>query len=136
MTTQSLISAQSVGTSTNIGNNKFSINPVTLAAGTTAFVINAQLTTPSTTTALQDKGQALRVWYTTTIRTVTAANAPFTLGQTARYVDIRPGQVAGLAFSIDSTLEPKTGSLLHCWCDVPAFTVAHTLSVDVVELPS
>lgn len=134
MTTQSLIAAQSFGTSTNVGNNKFSIAPATLAAATSAFVINAQITAPAT--GFAGHGTVVRVWYTTTMRTVTAANAPLTLAATARYLDIACPDGASLVVSKDSALEPKTGSSLHVWVEAPPCALAHTLAVDVVEVPS
>lgn len=146
MTTQSLISGQSIGTGTNIGNNKFSIAPVTLADTTSAFIINVQLTEGSTGTSLHSKSNEVTVWYTTTMRTVTAANAPRVLAQTARFVTIRPptgnligstlNEVVAGVVSKDSSLEPKTGVKLHVWVDAPTYTVAMTLDVDVVEVPS
>ena len=132
MTTQSAISGQSFGTSTNVGNNKFSINPLTLSASTTAYVVNVQVTNGTAGGAPQ---QEIRVWYTTTMRTVTAANAPSYLSATARYVDVRLSvKTADLRIK-DSSLEPVTGSYFHCWVDAPTLDVAATLSVDLVELP-
>lgn len=137
MTTQSAIAAQSFGTSTNIGNGKFSISPLTLGAGTTAFVINVQVTPGA---GPVDPNAEVRVWYTTTMRTVSAADAPYKLGQTARYVDKRVGAgTNGIQVSVpsskDSALEPVTGSKLHVWVDAPKLETAAVLDVDVVELP-
>lgn len=136
MTTQSAISSQSFGTSTNIGNGKFSISPLSLDAGTTAYVVNVQVT-PGAGPA--DQLAVIRVWYTTTMRTVTSANAPYTLAETARYVDCKvgnPNPTVSVAVSKDSQLETKTGTYFHCWADVPKLDTAAALSVDVVELPS
>ena len=133
MTTQSCISGQSIGTSTNVGNNLFSIAPKTFAATTTAYVVNAQVTNGSTKG--QDKGNVIRVWYTSTMRTVTNTDAPTKLGLTARYVDVRPQSSASLIRIVDSSLEPITGSKFHCWVDTPNLTEACTLDVDLVELP-
>ena len=131
MTTQSAISAQSFGTSTNKGNALFSINPLTIAGTTTAYVVNAQVTNGIAGGAPQ---QEVRVWYTTTMRTVTAANAPSQLGATARYVDVRlSNETAGVRIK-DSSLEPATGTKFHCWVDAPTLNVAATLSVDLVEI--
>ena len=131
MTTQSAISGQSFGTSTNIGNDKFSINPLTLGAGTTAYCVNVQVTAG---TAGQGSQIEVRVWYTTTMRTVTAANAPIQLKTTARYVDIRLNNGSGLITIKDSALEPATGSKFHCWVEAPKLDVAATLDVDLVEI--
>lgn len=136
MTTQSAISGQSFGTSTNIGEGKFSITPLTLADITTAYVVNVQVTNGAGITGLDGNPQTLRVWYTTTMRTVTAANAPVQLRQTAHYVDILcRGKTAEVQIR-DSMLEPKTGAKFHCWVDAPSLTNAATLDVDVVEVPS
>lgn len=132
MTTQSAISSQSIGTSTNVGDGKFSINPLTLAGTTTAYVVNVQWTNG---TGVFPKRDTVVVWYTTTMRTVTAADAPQKLAQTARFVEIRPAQGSGLIAIKDSSLEPVTGSKFHCWVSVPNLTVAATLDVDLVELP-
>lgn len=140
MTTQSLISGQSFGTSTNVGPGKFSISAATLAAATTAYIINVQVTPGA---GPVDRNAVIRVWYTTTMRTVTAGNAPYTLGPTARFVDCPIGNVnaatgfqVSVAVSRDSSLEPKTGDSLHVWCDAPTLSTAAVLSVDVVEVPS
>ncbi len=132
-TTQSAISAQSFGTSTNIGDNKFSINPLTLGIGTTAYVVNVQVTTGSVSSV--DKNQKVRVWYTTTMRTVTAANAPTQLGMTAHFVDVRPHPTPLLVRILDSDAEVVTGRNFHCWVSAPTLPTTATLSVDVTELP-
>lgn len=132
MTTQSAISGQSFGTSTNIGNGKFSISPLTLAATTTAFVVNAQWTNGA---GPLDPNARVKVWYTTTMRTVTSGTAVQKLGQTARFVELFPAQNSSELTIKDSTLEPVTGSKLHVWVDAPTLPTAATLSVDVVELP-
>lgn len=132
MATQSAISAQSFGTSTNVGDNLFSINPLTLSTATTAFVVNAQVTTGALRT---DKGNTIRVWYTTTMRTVTAANAPIQLGATAHFVDVRIHETPALIRIVDSDLEPATGLKFHCWVSAPNQPAAGTLSVDVIEYP-
>jgi hypothetical protein len=137
LTTQSLISGQSFGTSTNIGNGKFSINPVTLADATTGYIINVQVTPGA---GPVDPNAYVRIWYTTTMRTVTAANAPYTLCDTSRYVDKLIGQSGQVRVSVagskDSSFEVKTGNKLHCWVDAPKLETAASLTVDVVELPS
>lgn len=132
MTTQSAISGQSFGTSTNVGNGKFSINPLTLAGTTTAYVVNMQITAGAGPFGPQ---QDVRVYYTTTMRTVTAANAPEQLGPTARYVELRIPQGASRVTIRDSALEPVTGSKFHCWVDAPTLPTAASLTVDLVELP-
>lgn len=131
MTSQSAISAQSFGTGSNIGNGKFSINPLTVAAGAAAYVVTVQVTSGAGPCDRQDE---VRIWYTTTIRTVSATDAPQKLAQTARYVDIRMPEYSSQIVIKDSTLEPVTGTLFHCWVDAPKLQTAATLSVDLIEL--
>lgn len=130
MTTTTVINAQSFGTSTNVGNDKFSISPVTLAAPTTAFVVavRANNTAPNP----HDPKQVVRVHYTTTTFTVAQADAPLQLGPTNRYVDVQLNRPVAIR---DSSLEPVTGSKFHCWVDAPNLSVAATLDVVLVELP-
>ena len=132
MTTQAALSGQSFGTGANIGNNKFSIAPLTLAGTTTTYVVNVQVTTGA---GPVHADLEVRVWYTTTMRTVTGSDAPVKLGQTARYVDIRIPKHSSTIAIKDSTLEPVTGSKFHCWVDAPTLQTAATLDIDVVELP-
>lgn len=136
MTTQTAISAQSFGTGSNVGNNKFSIAPLTLASGTTAFIVNVQVTNGTGASGNSGQPVDVRVWYTTTVRTVTAGNAPLTLGATARYIDTKIMGGTAAVYSKDSSLEPKTGASFHCWVDAPNLSVAATLDVVLVELPS
>lgn len=132
MTTQSCISGQSIGTSTNKGNGVFSISPKTLASTTTAYVVSVQLTNGA---GPVETNQCVVVYYTTTMRTVTSGNAPAYLGQTARSITLRPASNnSGIAIA-DSALEPVTGSKFHLWVNAPTFDVAGTLDVDLVELP-
>lgn len=132
MTTQVAINGQSVGTGSNVGDNKFSISPLTIGGTTTAYVVNIKLVNGA---AGYDRNQVIRVWHTTTTQTVSATDAPKHLNQTARYVDIRPGQDSAAVQIVDSDLEPVTGANFHCWCTVPKYSVAATLTVTLVELP-
>lgn len=132
MTTQACIAAQSVGTSTNFGNGILSINPLTIGGTTTAYVVNVQLANGA---GPVDPNQMITIRYTTTMRTVTAANAPVQLAQTQHTITIRPSPNASVTQIVDSALEPVTGSKFHLWADVPAYPLAGTLTVDLVELP-
>lgn len=132
MTTTTVISGQTFGTSTNVGNAKFSIAPVTLQASTTAYVVQLKWTAGA---SIENRGSRIVVWYTTTAATVTAGNAPTQLNQTARYVDlVAPQSAAGVQIR-DSSLEPVTGNKFHCWVEAPNLSVAATLDVVLVELP-
>lgn len=130
MTTTTVINAQSFGTGSNVGNGKFSQNPVTLQVTTTAFVVSAEMATGNN--GQLDPKTKIRVWYTTTTRTVTAADAPSKLGQTAHYVDVTIDRPVAIR---DSMLEPVTGNLFHVWVDAPVLGVAGTITVVLVELP-
>lgn len=132
MTTTSVITAQSFGTLTNVGDNKLSIAPVALQSGSTAFVVNVQVTTGA---ADGNPEQEVRVWYTTSPRTFTAANAPISLAPTARYVDIRPSSRGSTILTRDSSLEPVTGASFYCWVSLPRMNAAAILDVSLVELP-
>lgn len=132
MTTQTAINAQSFGTSTNIGDDKFSANPLTLGAATSAYVVNVKIigTAPEPNTEV-------RVWYTTCFETTTAANAPRQLGATARYIDTKMNQDGTTSFTSkkDSALEPVTGGFFNCWVSAPKLSAAATITVTLVELP-
>jgi hypothetical protein len=133
MTTQTAISAQSFGTSTNIGNGKFSISPLTLAASTTAYVVNVKIIA-----AAPEPNVEVRVWYTTIFESTSAGNAVAQLGGTARYVDTKlssDGATTSFTVKKDSMLEPITGGFFNCWVDAPKLSAAATITVTLVELP-
>lgn len=130
-----LINAQSIGTSTNVGNNKFSINPVTLQASTTAYYLDCKLANGATAGDM-DKGNTTFVRYANTAYTVTAAEAPHTLAQVSRYVKVVPRDGASKEVIAQSSLEPAAGGTdILCWVDAPTFPVAGALTVTLVELP-
>lgn len=130
MTTQTAISAQAFGTSTNVGNGKFSISPLTFAGTTTAFVVSVLVDLADNEPF--SKTTKLRVWYTSTYATVTAGDAVSKLGQTARYVDVVLDRPIAI---VDSSLEPLTGTKFHCWVDAPTQVGAGAVTVTLVELP-
>lgn len=134
MTSTAVINAQSYGTSTNKGNSLFTPNATTLQTGTTAFVVSVKLANSATSQDI-DKNQKVRVWYTTTTYTVTAAEAPLTLARTARYVDCWPRDGVSKESITDSSLEPVTGANFMCWVDAPTMSAAGSLTVTLVELP-
>lgn len=132
MTTQTAINAQSMGTGANIGNGKFSIAPLTLAATTTGYVVNAKLVNG---VGIVRRNQPTRIWYTTSLFVLTAAAALAQLQQTAHSLDIVPApDTAGTAIK-DGMLEPATGPYFYCWVDAPTFDIAAALTVTLVELP-
>lgn len=130
-----LINAQSVGTGSNKGDNLFSIAPVTLQATTTAFYLDVKLANGATAGDI-DANQKIVVYYSPTCYTVTAAEAPLTLAQTARYVALRPRPGASKEVINQSSLEPVgSGSDILCWVSSPAFPIAGALTVTLIELP-
>lgn len=132
MTTTAAINGQSFGTGSNIGNQKFSISPITLQAATTAYVVNVNWTAGA---SVEDRGSVVKVYYTTYHGTLTAQQAIDQLGQTARFVEILAPQRAGGIQLRDSTFEPVTGTKFYCWVEAPKLSVAATLTVTLVELP-
>jgi len=133
MTTQSILSGQSIGTGSNIGNGKFSIAPLTFGGTTTAYTVAVKLT--NGTTGGLDKAQTVRVWFASCYATLTAAQALVQLRQEASYVDIRPSpEVAGIAI-INSELMPVQGAKFYAWVDAPTYPTAGTLDVTLVESP-
>ena len=135
MTETILINAQAIGTSTNVGDNKFSINPVTLQSTTTAFYLDVKLANGATAGAI-DRNQKVVVYYSITSYTVTAGEAPFTLGETSRYVKLTPRDGASKEVIAQSSLEPAGGgSDILCWVSAPTFPVAGALTVTLIELP-
>lgn len=131
MTTTASISSQSIGTSTNIGEGKFP-QKITAVATTTAFVICPRITNGA---GDYNPASELVVWYSSSSYSVTAAQAAVQLRPTARFVSLKPSPKGSGVVIKDSTLEPLTGPYIYLWCDVPTFSVAATLDVNVVELP-
>lgn len=134
MTTTTVLNAQSFGTGANKGNGLFGASPTTFQATTTAFLVCAEVTAgagPTYSGAKQD----VRVYYTSSCRSLTAAQALARLGQTVRYVDLRVPDTGGVVQIKDSTLEPVTGQYFYFWVDAPSLLTAATLSVFLVELP-
>ena len=127
MTTQTAINAQSFGTSTNVGNDKFSITPLTFGGTTERYVVSVK--TVGAAGVLTPR--KLRVWFATTPYTVTAAAAPYHF-KNPRYVDV---EVNNGTVIVDSLVEECKGSKFHCWVDAPKLEVAATITVTLVELP-
>lgn len=134
MTTTLVTNAQSIGTSTNIGEDKF-VTKTTLQTGTTAFIVCGRVTNGSTG-ACGNQGLTLRIWYTTASFTYSANAAGIdALRQTARFVDIPLRNGTSKVALKDSSLEPVTGASVFVWCEVPTLTVAASLDINLVEVP-
>lgn len=132
MTTTTSLAAQSIGTSTNVGNSLFATK-VTLAATTVAVVITARVTNAATA-AITDARSQVIVRYALSPVSVAAAAAPALLSQNSRYVKVDGVATVSEDRAVDSEVQPATGQYLYFWCDVPPFNAAATLNVYVTEL--
>lgn len=131
MTTTASISSQSIGTSTNIGERLFP-QKVTANAATSAYLLGVRVTAGAGVTLTG----TVRVWFSSSSFSITAAQGAIYLRPTARYVDVPLNAVASSAVLIkDSTLEPLTGGYIYLWCEIPNLGTAATLDVNCVEVP-
>lgn len=131
MTSTTIINAQSFGTSTNVGNGKFSVSPTTVNAGTQQYAVAVSIANGA---GLQDANEEVRVWYATSQDTFTAANAVISLRSTARYVDLRPDPQTGIIRNRNSQIEAVLGQNFYCWVDAPGLPTAATITVKLLEL--
>lgn len=135
MTTTDLLSSQSIGTSTNIGDKKFPVK-TTAQAGTTAYSINAKLTLGSGIPLSASNN--ITVWYTSSSFSLTAAEAAAQLDTApARYVrlPLSPNpSTHGLVTYANSFIEPLQGAYIYIWFELPNLTTAATLDVKLVEI--
>lgn len=129
-TTTTVINAQSFGTSTNTGDQKFANAPVTLQSGTTYYTVSVKVVLGSGQPA--DPTRKLRVWYTTNVDSVTAALAPEQLGQSAHFVELNLDRNT---IYRDSPLEIVTGGYFNCWVSAPVLSVASAVTVKLIEGP-
>lgn len=131
MTVTASIGSQSIGTGSNVGNDKFA-QKVTCASGTTAFLIEAKVTNGA---SAYDPSLRPMIWYASSSFSVTAAAAVDLLRNAARYLEVIPSPNGSVARIRATELETIRGGYIYIWCDIPTVTVAQTLDVDVVELP-
>lgn len=130
-TITAVISAQSFGTSTNVGDEKFA-DKTALQAGTTLYSVTLSMTNGAT---VYDLNQRLRLWYTTSPLDSTEADAPKIYGTTARYLDVIPSRiVSGIAARISPT-DYIAGGFFYCWVSAPKLPTAATFTVTLVETP-
>lgn len=132
MTTTTPLSAQSIGTSTNVGNSLFPTK-VTLGATTGAVTLTVRVTNGSGQ-GIVDERSEVQVNYAFSPISVSAAAAPALLKQNSKYVAIKLERLASEDRAKDSELNVATGQYLYFWCDVPAFLNAATLNVYVTEI--
>lgn len=130
MITTNSISGQSIGTGSNVGADKFP-QKVTADTSTMAFIISGRVTNGS-----GDYPATLyvRIWFTSSSYSITAAQAPTQLNRGARYVDVQLKSFATGVTIRDSTTRVLSGGYIYLWCEVPNMPVAATLDVNVVEL--
>ena len=135
MTSTAVLSAQSIGTGANKGNDltfSASAMKVTIQTGTTAFCVAGELTNGS---ASYDQANRPTIRYATSPFSYAYDAAPPNLRTTARYLEMIPKQSAGGIAARNSDLEVVKGSYIYVWVDVPGVAVAQTLTINVVELP-
>ena len=131
MTTTAAISAQSVGTSTNVGEGKFP-QKVTTTGYSDRFYIEGKITNGAGSYSPANK---VRIWYSSYSASITAAAAVDLLRANARYLDLTPSPDGSIARSQISLCEPLSGLYIYLWVDIPTQTVAQTLDVNVIEGP-
>lgn len=131
MTTTAAINAQSVGTSSNVGEDLLAYK-LTPQSTTDRFFVEALLTNGA---GGYDMAQRPRIWYACHSVSMTAALAPKILKQTARYLEIVPSPFSGKQVARVSQLEPLSAAYVYLWLEMPAVTVAQTLTVNLIEGP-
>jgi len=122
--------AQSVGTGSNVGSDKFPTK-TTLTAGTTAAVIEARVVNGDG--VRQDERQGLEIWWAVSTLSVAAAAAPALLRQSAKKMSLVPGPAPLDDKAKMSDLFSCIGTYLYIWCEIPNMGVAAALSIYVVE---
>lgn len=133
MTTTSIITAQSIGTSTNVGPL---IGPVktTLQAATTAIIISVQLTLGAT--GGNSAGSMLKVWHAVSpISYSTATIGALALAQGAEYVLVKLDALASLVIERSSDVLVTAAGYHYCWIEAPVLVQAATVTVNLQEIP-
>lgn len=131
MTSTQIITAQSIGTSTNKGSDLFAVR-LTPQAITDRFFLEVVITNGA---AGYDIKQRPIAWYATYNASVTAATAPALLRNTARYLECIPRPEGSGVSSRTSVCEPLSGPYLYVWFEIPAVAVAQTMSAWIHEGP-
>ena len=132
MTITAVIAAQSIGTSTNIGNAKFP-QKVTLAATTTSAQIEVRITNGADT---YDPRQKLVMHYSFSSFDVSAAQAAINYSESSRFLEISPKAGQSLVSVNKTLLEPAPGGgFLYFWFNVPTTATASTLAANSIEYP-
>jgi len=132
MTTTTIVSGQSIGTSTNVGNSKFPTKQ-TLSPTSAAIVLTLRVTNGAGK-GVDDERSVITMWYALSPVSVTAAEGTELLKQNARFVDLRLEPLAEKDRARDSELIVVSGQYLYVWFDVPPFNTAATLNAYLTEL--
>jgi len=131
MTSTQVITSQSIGTSTNKGEDLFAIR-LTPQSITDRFFVEAVITNGA---AGYDIGNRPVVKFACYNASITASGAPAILKRSARYLELLPSINASAVVSRTSVCEPLSGPYIYLWVDCPAFATAATLSVWIHEGP-
>lgn len=130
MTTTASISSQSIGTSTNIGDQKFP-QKVTIAATTTSFNLAARITNGA---SAYDPAVAPVLYWTTSPFSVTTAVAAASF-RALGSIQLRPSPLGSGVASYTTPNVPAGGAYVYFWLNIPNLPAAATLDVTCVELP-
>lgn len=130
MTTTTVITSQSIGTSTNVGEGLFP-QQVAIQATTSDYVICMRVTNGAG--SYLPKSEII-VRYASSPFNITAAQAVTQLAPASRYVSLKPSDKGSAVVIKNSLFEPILGGYIYLWCEVPSTTVAQTLDVSVVEI--
>lgn len=131
MTTTTAVNAQSIGTSTNVGENLFAYK-LTPQSTTDRFFIEAILTNGA---GGYDVSSKIYIRYACHSVDMTAALAPPILRSGSRFLEVIGSSSAGQVTARTSLLEPLAAAYVYLWVDVPNQTVAQTITVKVIEGP-
>ncbi len=124
------IAGQTVGTGSNKGTGLFP-QKVTADAATAGFSIATEITNGVSS---YNPNQSIRIWYTSSPFSYTAALAVTQLRQQAISMDIRPDTNTGAIQTKTTDLAVLLGTYIYFWYDIPLASVAQSLSADVVEI--
>lgn len=130
MTITALLTAQSVGTSSNVGTGLYAAK-LALQAATAGLVITAQLTAGAAQSV--DPKQRLKVWFTTSPFDVSSGIvAQFDLD--SKQVELNCPQGPSGVRVTTSEFVINQGGYLYYWVEVPTLAVAGSLNLSVVEI--
>jgi len=129
-TVTAAINGQSVGTSTNVGDGLFGYK-LTKQAASTTFLIAASLTNGAG--AVDPRGEIV-ITYASSPQSLSTAQALAQL-RTLKHLHVKPSPTPGGIVEYSTELETMKGDYVYLWANVPAMTVAGTLTVRTVELP-